>query len=97
MSPSQPLTDAEREKVAFLVDSWLYAAVQETTKPVSSLQIGVRQTRRPMTLLEKIFTHHVLPGGGSTGVRAGDVIRVSVDWVLASEISWVVLLAFPWF
>lgn len=39
-----------------------------------------------MTLAEKIFASHDVDGKGF--VRPGDMIRVSVDWVMASEASW---------
>lgn len=46
--------------------------------------------RRPMNLTEKIFALHDvnLPGW----VRTGDTIRISVDWVMASEATWHVSL-----
>jgi homoaconitase/3-isopropylmalate dehydratase large subunit len=39
-----------------------------------------------MTLAEKIFAAHDVRGTGH--VKPGDVIRLDVDWVLASELSW---------
>ena len=39
-----------------------------------------------MTLTEKIFEMHNVEATGS--VQSGDVIRVSVDWIMASEASW---------
>ncbi|RJE19173.1 Aconitase family [Aspergillus sclerotialis] len=93
ISSTQPLTDSEREKVAFLVDSWLYAAAQEAANQVARTNsVTSIQMRQPMTLSEKIFAHHMLPGNSSTGVKSGDVIRVSVDWILASEVSWMGML-----
>lgn len=91
ISATKLLTDADREKIVFLVDSWLYAASHETANEVTTTDIDISsRTRRPMTLSEKIFAHHALPGDLSTGVKVGDVIRVSVHWVLASEVSWMV-------
>lgn len=91
ISATQLLTDADHEKIAFLVDSWLYAASHEVANEVITTDVGISlKLHRPMTLSEKIFAHHMLPGNPSTGVKAGDVIRVSVDWVLASEVSWMV-------
>lgn len=91
ISSTQPLTDSDREKVAFLVDSWLYATSQEAANPVArTSSVTSIQMRQPMTLSEKIFAHHMLPANSSTGIKSGDVIRVSVDWVLASEVSWMV-------
>src|SRR5437016_3291038 len=45
------------------------------------------QTRRPMTLTQKILAAHArnLP---RPWVQAGDVLQVSVDWTIASELAW---------
>lgn len=101
ISANQLLADADREKIAFLVDSWLYAASREAASEMITVDVDISfKMRRPMTLSEKVFAHHMLPGNPSTGVKAGDVVRVSVDWVLASEVSWMVsnlcLLTFTW-
>ncbi|KAL2002036.1 hypothetical protein VTN02DRAFT_760 [Thermoascus thermophilus] len=42
--------------------------------------------RRAMTLTEKIFAMHDVERKGS--VQPGDMVRVDVDWVIASEASW---------
>lgn len=47
--------------------------------------------RRGMTLSEKIFAAHDLAHKGV--VKPGDVVRVKVDWILASELSWSVSLS----
>lgn len=46
--------------------------------------------RRPMNVTEKIFALHDVTRTG--WVRTGDTIRVSVDWIMASEASWHVCL-----
>ena len=44
-------------------------------------------SRRPMTLTQKIlYAHAVNPPEG--GVSAGDLLRVKVDWTIASELAW---------
>lgn len=43
-------------------------------------------SRRGMTLAEKIFAAHDVSRKGQ--VEPGDVIRLDVDWVIASELSW---------
>ncbi|KAI9933285.1 hypothetical protein MW887_007758 [Aspergillus wentii] len=89
LSSDRQLSDADYEKVIFLVDSWLQATTHETALQPSNAGLSKAQEgRRPMTLSEKIFTEHMLPGKFSKGVKAGDVIRVSVDWILGSEVSW---------
>lgn len=86
LSPTHPFTDADREKVRSLADSWLYASTYDTQIPGTNLK--ATKNRKPMTLSEKIFMHHVLPGSRTIELKAGDVVPVSVDWVLASEVSW---------
>jgi hypothetical protein len=39
-----------------------------------------------MTLAEKVYAAHDIDQKGE--VKPGDVIRVDVDWILASELSW---------
>lgn len=41
----------------------------------------------PMTLTQKILAHHAL-GLDRPHVQAGDVLRVRVDWTIASELAW---------
>ena len=42
--------------------------------------------RRPMNVTEKIFALHEAEGKGS--VKPGEMIRVGVDWIMASDCSW---------
>jgi 3-isopropylmalate dehydratase small subunit len=42
---------------------------------------------RGMTLTEKILLQHAVGWTGGS-VRAGDTLRIAVDWTLASEIAW---------
>lgn len=41
-----------------------------------------------MTVTEKIFAMHAIDSKGY--VRTGETIRVSLDWIMASEASWAV-------
>ena len=41
----------------------------------------------PMTLTEKILYAHALDPKKS-GVQAGDIVRIKVDWTIASELAW---------
>lgn len=41
----------------------------------------------PMTLTEKIFLAHAL-GWPEDHVRPGDILSISVDWTIASELAW---------
>lgn len=43
--------------------------------------------RIPMTLTEKIlYAHAIRPP--RAGLRAGDIVRIRVDWTIASELAW---------
>src|SRR5512141_2892918 len=44
-------------------------------------------TPRPMTLTQKILAHHAV-GLTRPWVEAGDILRVRVDWTIASELAW---------
>ncbi|MEE2789139.1 MAG: aconitase family protein [Myxococcota bacterium] len=41
----------------------------------------------PMTLTEKILYAHALDPE-KNGVQAGDIVRIKVDWTIASELAW---------
>ncbi|MSP61581.1 MAG: 3-isopropylmalate dehydratase [Myxococcales bacterium] len=43
--------------------------------------------RRPMTLTQKILAAHAV-GHPRPWVQAGDILRVRVDWTIASELAW---------
>lgn len=53
-----------------------------------SVQQVVPKDRPPMTVTEKIFAMHAIDSKGY--VRTGETIRVSLDWIMASEASWAV-------
>ncbi|MDZ7267174.1 MAG: aconitase family protein [candidate division KSB1 bacterium] len=42
---------------------------------------------RPMTLTEKILLQHAL-GWERNDVQAGDILAITVDWTIASELAW---------
>jgi 3-isopropylmalate dehydratase small subunit len=44
-------------------------------------------TAHPMTLTQKILLDHAL-GLRRPWVEAGDILRISVDWTIASELAW---------
>jgi aconitate hydratase/homoaconitate hydratase len=43
--------------------------------------------RKPMTLTQKILAQHAL-GLERPWVQAGDILRIRVDWTIASELAW---------
>lgn len=53
-----------------------------------SIQQVAPKDRPPMTVTEKIFAMHAIDSKGY--VRTGETIRVSLDWIMASEASWAV-------
>ncbi|HEY8946709.1 MAG TPA: aconitase family protein, partial [Polyangiaceae bacterium] len=49
--------------------------------------IDERRSTRPMTLSQKILAEHAI-GLSRPWVQAGDMLRIRVDWTLASELAW---------
>lgn len=89
LDTSRPLDKNEQAEISFLVSAWLEALnsadrAKAKPKPLSARPAG----RRGMTLSEKIFAIHDVAQKGY--VKVGDLIRVDVDWVIASEASWAV-------
>ncbi|KAK5219258.1 hypothetical protein LTR72_008440 [Exophiala xenobiotica] len=73
----------------FMVEAWLYAITsREREKDYLSVLKAPATGTKPMTLAEKIFAQHVIGERPAHGLKAGDVVRVGVDWILASELSW---------
>lgn len=86
---NQSLAEYEEAEILFLLSAWLEALnsadrTKAKLEPLSFRPAG----RRGMTLSEKIFAMHDVARKGS--VKVGDLIRVDVDWVIASEASWAV-------
>jgi hypothetical protein len=55
--------------------------------------IDVRSKKtKPMNLAQKILAQHTIGGCQIKGLAIGDVVRVGVDWIIASELSWSVSL-----
>ena len=81
------LDDHQQKEVLFLCEAWLEAlnsADRASRPPVPLSTRPVR--RRGMTTTEKVFAMHDVEQRGS--VKPGQVIRVAVDWIMASELSW---------
>lgn len=79
----------EEAEVLFLVSAWLESlnSADRSKSPATPL-LGRPKGRRGMTLSEKIFAAHDIARTGE--VKPGDVVRVDVDWIMASELSWAV-------
>ena len=43
--------------------------------------------RSPMTLTQKILYAHAI-NPPQSGIKAGDLVRIRVDWTIASELAW---------
>ncbi|CAG8065735.1 unnamed protein product [Penicillium nalgiovense] len=87
ISKHDSLTVQQQSEILFLVDAWLESlnsADREKSIPCRLIQRP--EGRRGMTISEKIFAMHDLNHKGF--VAPGDIIRVHVDWILASEVSW---------
>ncbi len=92
-SQSSPwsLSAKDLNDIIFLAEAWLEALNSaDKNSPLPAPVATKSAERRPMTLSEKIFVHHTARVPSAAGVKPGDLIRVSVDWVIASELSWVV-------
>lgn len=89
ITESSILTREQESEIIFLASAWLEALnsadrAQLLQKPLNHRPNG----RRGMTLSEKIFAMHDIKQKGF--VAPGELIRIHVDWVIASEASWAV-------
>ncbi|KAI1799494.1 aconitase family protein [Daldinia bambusicola] len=83
-----PVVGNVATEVLLLIAAWLESLNSaDRERSLGSRTIRVRPTDRPpMNLTEKIFAMHDVDSKGFVSV--GDTIRVSVDWIMASEASW---------
>lgn len=92
LSSSSTPTQDEYEEIKFLCDAWLHSiSSKATARSYLTTNPSRHPTSRPMTLAQKIFTQHALgmsPTAAFQGLALGDVVRVGVDWIIASELSW---------
>jgi hypothetical protein len=83
-------TPAQVGETLFLAEAWLEGI--NSRERAADFLAGCRpkaaEGTRPMTLAEKIFAQHVVGEKPAKGLAAGDVVRVGIDWILASELSW---------
>lgn len=83
------LEETDRSNALFLVDVWLEALNSQDRVKDLSHAVATRSSRtKPMTMAEKITAHHTIGGCPVDGIDAGDVVRISIDWVIASELTW---------
>lgn len=87
ISENTSLTAEQEAEILFLVSAWLEALNSaDRAKALPEPLLNRPGSRRGMTLSEKIFAMH--DKGGKGFVIPGELIRVHVDWVIASEASW---------
>ena len=80
---------AQQTEILFLVEAWLEAInSQERARDFLCYRKSPTEGTRPMTLAQKIFAQHAVGEKPAIGLAAGDVVRVGIDWILASELSW---------
>ncbi|KAH8691621.1 aconitase family protein [Talaromyces proteolyticus] len=83
----EPFPAEKESEIVFLVSAWLESLNSADRSRSRQAPLPVRpEGRRGMTLSEKIFALHDVDQKGY--VAPGDLIRVDVDWVIASEASW---------
>ena len=79
----------DEKSILFLVSAYLESLnSQDRAKSVPPPLLSRPAGRRGMTLSEKIFAAHDVERRGI--LKAGNMIRVDVDFILASELSWTV-------
>lgn len=84
---SMGLTLAQESEIVFLTSAWLEALNSADRAKTPAKPLWSRPAnRRGMTISEKILAQHDIDRRGS--VKPGDVVRVDIDWVIASEASW---------
>ncbi|CAG8544302.1 4269_t:CDS:2 [Paraglomus occultum] len=80
------------DKVVEVLEGFLEGLNSEdrisATVPSRGLLLSRPSGRRGMTLCEKIITHAAIGLSPPGHVKPGDMICVSVDWTLASELTW---------
>lgn len=84
-----PTSDQYKE-ILFLCEAWLESVKsREKSNDYLNTNTAREHGTKPMTLAQKIFTQHALGSIDARRVLAlGDVVRVGVDWIIASELSW---------
>jgi hypothetical protein len=93
LSSSRSATPSDYGEVLFLTEAWLESLNSQEKAATQLSTINVRSTEtRPMSLAQKIFAHHAIGGCTIEGLAIGDLVRVGVDWIIASELSWSVSL-----
>lgn len=79
----------QQSEALFLVEAWLETITsREKSLNYLSCRTSAAPGVRPMTAAQKIFAQHVIGEKPKHGLAVGDVVRVGVDWIISSELSW---------
>lgn len=96
LSDTAAITPERVSEILFLVSAWLESLNSADRAKTPPTPLAERpQGRRGMTLSEKVLALHDVDQKGF--VFPGQLIRVDVDWVIASEASWAVSTNFTYF
>lgn len=92
LSKTSAPTPSDEAEILFLLTAWLESLNSQEKHDITLPLPAQRRSpvARPMTFTEKVLAHHALTGTSSEGVRAGDVLMISIDWVITSEAGWFV-------
>ncbi|KAJ5964340.1 aconitase iron-sulfur domain-containing protein [Penicillium vulpinum] len=86
------LSQMQLQDLQDLLEAWLESLNSAELSRCLPAPLSVKASAtRPMTLAEKILAHHAFSLPSAHGLKSGDFVRTSVDWIVASEISWVLL------
>jgi len=85
------LSQVQLQGLRDLLEAWLESLNSAESGRCLPAPLSVKaSTTRPMTLAEKILAHHAFSLPSADGLKTGDFVRASIDWIIASELSWVV-------
>lgn len=81
-----------QDKILFQVEAFLEALNSEDKARKLLQPLSARpKDRMPMTLSQKILAHHAIGPVPPEGLSVGDLVRLSIDWVISSELAWEML------
>ena len=93
-SASYFTTESDFANAAFIVEALLLSLSAEAySRNFLTTSLPPYRDTKPMTLAQKIFAQHLIGTATPAEVGAGTVVRVGLDWILSSELSWQVGIA----
>ena len=96
LDASSTLSEKDKDDIFFFLSAWFESLnSKDRARPTRTPLTEKPAERSPMTLVEKVFTHHAVDAVPVKGLKTGDLVRVSVDWIMASEVTWAVSLFRP--